>query len=409
MYADRGNPAHVRLAAMMHRMTTRLRLAAIATVALLSVTACGDDEPTTGTASSAPQTSASVSGTAVEATDPEGPAEVVLTGSVVAELDEPIALLPRPGDDLVWVAERAGTIRRLEKAPTGELSPVGEPVLDITDQTSTESERGLLGMAFSIDGSVLYVSHTDADGNSRVASYDVVDETVDAGTRTELLLVEQPFPNHNGGHIVVTPEDDLWLGLGDGGAADDPENRAQDPDTLLGKLVRVDTSGGADHQIVASGLRNPWRFSLADDGMVWIADVGQNAIEEINRIPEEDLAGSNFGWSGYEGNEPYLDGDGRRPADPVMPVFTYTHDGGNCSITGGFTVQGDDLGLEGAYLFADYCAGQVRALVPGAEGSLSERDLGIDVAGPVSFGTDADGDAYVLSAEGSVVRIEIVS
>src|SRR5690606_5321819 len=154
-------------------------------------------------------------------------------------------------------------------------------------------------------------------------------------SRRVLLSVEQPFPNHNGGHVVVTPDDTLWLGLGDGGSADDPENRAQDPDTLLGKLVRVDTTGGEDHEIVASGLRNPWRFSFDPDGTGWIADVGQNECAAINRISADELPGANFGWSGYEGTEPYLDGDGRRPADPVMPVLTYSHDDGNCSITGG--------------------------------------------------------------------------
>lgn len=382
-------------------------------VLLVGGAACSDDPDTDTSPVGVEESPTSEDGSPDASSDdiPPGPGSddvVELTGTEVAELEEPIALLPRPGDDLIWVAERAGTVRRLEKTAAGDLVPVGEPVLDITDQTSTESERGLLGMAFSIDGSVLYLSHTDAAGNSRVAAYEVVDGgSVDVDSRLELLEVEQPFPNHNGGHVAVTEDGTLYLGLGDGGSADDPENRAQDPDTLLGKLVKVDTTGNGDHEVVASGLRNPWRFSFEPDGNVWIADVGQNSIEEINRIPAADLQGANFGWSGYEGREPYLSDDGRRPEDPVMPVFTYDHDDGSCSITGGFAYQRADLGLEGAYLFSDYCVGALTAIWVDDAGQVTDhRELGIEVDGPVSFGTDQDGRAYVLSIAGSVIRID---
>ncbi|MEO6987381.1 MAG: PQQ-dependent sugar dehydrogenase, partial [Aquihabitans sp.] len=153
---------------------------------------------------------------------------------------------------------------------------------------------------------------------------------------------------------------------------------------------------------------NPWRFSFDTDDSLWIADVGQNEIEEIDRIPADEIDGANLGWSGYEGSEPYLDGDGRRPEDPVMPVFEYTHADGNCSITGGFVYRGTAIeGLQGSYLFADFCAGRVRAVRLDASGALAaEYDLGIDVDGPVSFGVDADGEPYVLASDGSVARIE---
>ena len=127
-------------------------------------------------------------------------------------------------------------------------------------------------------------------------------------------------------------------------------------------------------------------------------------MTQINHLPAADLDGANFGWSGYEGTEPYLDGDGRRPADPVMPVFTYGRDGG-CSVTGGVVVDGDELGLDGAYLFADYCTGRVRVLVPRSDGSYDDLDLGIYVDAPISFGHDADGAAYVLSGTGPIFRI----
>lgn len=394
-------------------MHITVRAAALALLALVPLAACGDDEPTTGTTSTTQASGGAGSnggtsggaGAGGEVGTPDDGDPVDVVGTVVAELDEPIAMIPKPGDDEVWVAERAGTILRLEDDGSGRLAPAGDPVLDLTDQTTTDLERGLLGMAFSNDGSVLYVSHTDADGNSRVAAYDVDGDTVDATSRRELLAVEQPFPNHNGGNLVVTADDELWLGLGDGGAADDPENRAQDPDTLLGKLIRVDTSGGGDHEIVASGLRNPWRFAFAPDGTIWIADVGQNQYEEIDHLPVAGLEGANFGWSGYEGSEPYLDGDGRRPEGAVMPVHTYGREEGGCSITGGIVVSGGHLGLDGAFLFSDYCDGRIRAIERTADG-YEVHDLGIDVDSPISFGTDADGAAYVLSGAGSIVRID---
>lgn len=383
-----------------------LVLPVVLALVLVLATGCGDDEETSGSDPNG-ATDPAVDGDTNDPDDPDAPEVPAVRGTQVADLDEPIALLPRPGDDRLWVAERAGTVRRLEKTADGALEPDGDPVLDLTDMTTTDAERGLLGMAFSPDGAVLYVSHTDPDGDSVVAVYDIVDHEIDPDSREVLLTQEQPFANHNGGHVVTTPDGSLWLGLGDGGSADDPENRAQDPDTILGKLVRVDTSGDEEHEIVASGLRNPWRFSFDADGSIWIADVGQNQVEEINHVPAADIQGANFGWSGYEGDQPYLEGDGRRPDDPTMPVFTYAREDGNCSVTGGFTYVGDRVpALRGAYLFTDYCNGRVRALTDAGGEALTAIDLDVEVDGPISFGTDAEGDAYVLSADGPVVRLD---
>jgi glucose/arabinose dehydrogenase len=393
----------------------RLVSGACAALLLVGLAACGDDgaDPSDdATATSAPADSGPGG-----ADDPDGTgAEVgAVTATEVAVLDEPIMLLPRPGDDHLWVAERGGPIRRLAVAEDGSLTPEDDPVLDLTDETTTDAERGVLGLAFSADGATLYVSHTDPEGTSIVAAYEVTETeddgpTVDPDSRQVLLTQEQPYPNHNGGHLLVDGDGQLWFGLGDGGAADDPENNAQDPDTLLGKLLRVDLTGDEEHEIVALGLRNPWRFAIDPrDQVMWIADVGQNEIEEVNRTPLADLEGANFGWSGYEGDQPYLDGDGRRPDDPVMPVFTYRHDGdpGGCSVTGGVVYRGTDLpGLDGAYLMSDYCGGWVHALVTDDEGAVTAVDLGIEVPGPISFGTDADGRVYVLSADGPVLRID---
>lgn len=390
----------------------RRALAALAILAPIGLLAsgCGDDESTTvrGPSSTQAGSGASATGPTASGTGPTDAAVPKVVGSQVASLAAPIVLLPRPGDDDVWVAERAGTVRRLRVATDGTLHPDGAPVLDITDQTTTDAERGLLGLAFSAEGDVLYVSHTDADGNTRVASYEIADDTVRVASRKVLFAVDQPYANHNGGDIVLGPDGELWLGLGDGGSRDDPENRAQNPNVAFGKLLRIDASGSGSYDIVASGLRNPWRFSFDTDQSLWIGDVGQDHIEEVDHIALDAVEGANFGWSGYEGSEPYHDGDGRRPTDPVMPVFTYTHDGGNCSITGGFVYRGGRIpALDGAYLFADYCAGRVRAITLDTAGKFArELDLGVDVAQPISFGTDADGEAYVLSATGAVIRLD---
>ena len=391
----------------------RLVSGVVVALLLLGASACGDDDGPGETGSGGSTTSGAAAPGSGDGSAGPAPEVGAVKTTEVAVLDEPIMLLPRPGDDHLWVAERAGLVRRLTVDDDGSLTPDGDPVLDLTDLTTTESERGLLGMAFSADGAALYVSHTDPDGTSIVAAYDVADgddgPTVEADTRQVLLTQEQPFPNHNGGHLLVDGDGQLWFGLGDGGSGDDPDNNAQDPDTLLGKLLRVDLSGDEEHEIVALGLRNPWRFAIdPQDQVMWIADVGQNEIEEVNRTPLADLPDANFGWSGYEGDQPYLDGAGRRPDDPVMPVFTYRHDGdpGGCSVTGGVVYRGTDLpGLDGAYLISDYCGGWVQALLADDEGDVTPVDLGLEVPGPISFGTDADGHVYVLSAEGPVLRI----
>jgi glucose/arabinose dehydrogenase len=380
-------------------------------VALLvagAATGCGSD----GSDGSGPQSSPSVTQVGGSTTAPEPGEEPddgpLVETTVAASVHEPIALVQRPGDDgHLWLAERAGRVRRLEVGDSGRsLSPAGDYVLDISDQTTTEAERGLLGLAFSPDGGLMYVSSTDLQGDTLVVSYEMADDGVVASSRSVVFEQEQPFPNHNGGHITFGPDDQLWLGLGDGGSADDPDNNAQDPASYLGKIVRIDPATG-DAEIVVSGVRNPWRFAFDADGSLWIGDVGQNAIEEIDHLPADDIEGANLGWSGYEGTQPYLDGDGRRPEDAVPPVFEYSHDNGNCSITGGFVYRGEAIdALDGAYLFADYCAGRLRAVRLADDGTLDqELDLGVDVEAPVSFARDAQGEPYVLSQEGNIIRL----
>lgn len=389
-------------------MRARLGLAAAALLLSAAVAGCGSDGPGTAGSKSSPSVTQAGGGTTTPGgTTPDGDGPLA-DAVVAASVHEPIQLIQRPRDrGHLWLAERAGRVRRLTVGDDGRsLTPAGDYVLDLSDQTTTEAERGLLGMAFSPDGDVLYVSYTDLQGDTRVASYEMSGNEVVTSTRKVVFSQEQPFSNHNGGHIVFGPDGQLWLGLGDGGSADDPENRAQNPDTFLGKVLRIDPKSG-QAEIVVSGVRNPWRYAFDADGSLWIGDVGQNHIEEIDRLPAAEIDGANLGWSGYEGAQPYLDGAGRRPTDPVDPVFEYPHDDGNCSITGGFVYRGRAMAeLQGAYLFADYCAGAIRAIRLDDDGALEqELDLGVDVDHPVSFTEDAQGEPYVLSQDGNIVRL----
>jgi glucose/arabinose dehydrogenase len=392
-----------------NRRTRAALLTGAALTAACLLPACGSDGD--GNAQSSPsdtQLGDAATTTAVVDGSTDPGADPAVETVVAASVHEPTVLIPRPGDDgHLWLAERAGRVRRLAIADGGNtLSTTGDYLLDISDDTTVDAERGLLGMTFSPDGTTLYVSYTNADGNTRVVSYATDGEAIDASSRAIVYATDQPYPNHNGGNIAFGPDGMLWLGLGDGGAADDPENRAQDPDADLGKMLRIDPET-LEREIVVSGVRNPWRWAFDTDGSLWIADVGQRQWEEINHLPADEIAGANLGWSGYEGTRPYLDGDGRRSADAIPPVFEYGHEDGNCSITGGFPYRGTAIpALEGAFLFADYCAGGLRAVRLADDGTLDrELDLGIDFENPISFGQDQAGEPYVLLAGGNIVRL----
>lgn len=342
-------------------------------------------------------------------------AAVDLTLQPYVELDAPTAMAVRPGDDALYIAERGGRVVRVFD---GEV--VDDAVLDISSQTTVDAERGLLGLAFSPDGGELYVSFTNAGGDSQVDAYLMREVRATQSSRRTLLLVAQPYSNHNGGHVVTGPDGLLYLGLGDGGSGGDPLGNGQDRSTLLGGLLRIDPtpSSGREYtvpddnpfvgrdgrgELFAYGLRNPWRFSfdtVTDD--LWIADVGQNLREEVTRLPFAQAAGANLGWNVFEGTRRFSDG---RAPDAVPPVFEYSHDG-RCSITGGYVYRGDRIApLRGAYLFGDFCDGVVRGLVV-EDGEVTDtRAFDARVPALVSFGEDADGELYVLSLEGTVFRV----
>ena len=340
--------------------------------------------------------------------------EIVTFGT---SFTEPVDITSRPGDsDAIYVAERNGRVRRVLLA-----NPMSrDVVLDITSLTTTNGERGLLGIAFSADGSKLYLHHTNLDSNLRVAEYTMIGDTATA--RRDLFGIDQPFGNHNGGDIAIGPDGYLYLTSGDGGSGGDPENNAQDLSNLLGAIVRVDpTEGGgqpytippdnpfvqvpgARPEIWALGLRNPWRFDFDSAGNLWIADVGQSAWEEIDVIPAGD-SGLNFGWRIREGAHPF---NGTDPGGLIDPVFEYDHDSG-CSVTGGVLVEDPRLtDFLGDYLFSDFCQPSLRILRLDGLDVISSDTIAELPSRPVSFGEGPNDRIYVATLDGTIVRIDPV-
>lgn len=340
-------------------------------------------------------------------------------------LDQPIALTQRPNDPALYVAERGGLVRVIRD---GAADP--QPVADLSALTAAGGERGLLGAAFSPDGSHLYVDYTDVNGDTNVDELAVAtDGTIDASSRRRVLFQEQPYPNHNGGNLVFGPDGYLYIGLGDGGSAGDPRRRALRLDTWLGKILRIDPrqsgqqpytvpadnpfvgQAGALPEIWSFGLRNPWRFSFdALTGDLWIADVGQSAIEEVDEAPatngRDAGKGLNFGWSAFEGTARY--NDDQPATGTVGPVYEYQHTDqlGGCSITGGYVYRGSAIpALAGAYLFADYCVAGVRAIPTGAPNPTVTL-LSPTPGGVISFGQDAQRELYVLTLKGPLFRVD---
>lgn len=333
----------------------------------------------------------------------------------IVEADRPIGFALHPNRSF-FVVEQTGKIRELAD------STLGPTILDVSKEISDGNEQGLLGAVFSNDGSWLYVNVTNRKGDTEIRAYPFRGRRTDPTAVVKVLEVAQPFENHNGGGLVMDGEGVLWIGLGDGGSAGDPGNRAQDLDGLLGKILRIvptpelgpskyeippgnlEKSRGRP-EIWAYGLRNPWRFSIdAPTKTVWIGDVGQGEVEEINAVALT-AAVPNFGWKLREGRSAY-DG-GKRPADNVDPVFDYQHSSGGCSVTGGVVARSAALPtLRGAYLFGDYCDGKIRALRRSVASSrVTASSTGLTLKSVSSFGTDADGNVFVASTNGSVKQI----
>jgi glucose/arabinose dehydrogenase len=354
---------------------------------------------------------------------------IEITATLVAQVDSPTALVVRPGSETMYVAERPGRVRPVTVAGTGpdRTYQVGDPVLDISDDVVADGERGLLDIVFSPDGGTLYVHYSLApSGDARVAAYTMAGDGVDTGSYRELLAVEDPFPNHNGGEMEFGPDGYLYIALGDGGGGGDPEGNGQDTQALLGKILRIDPaspSGGEEYGIPADnpfadgaggrpevwlyGVRNPWRFSFdRANGDLWIGDVGQNEWEEIDQLQASAGGGrgANLGWNEVEATHPFEGGS--NPDGGVLPVFEYSHDEG-CSVTGGVVYRGAAIpGLGGAYLFSDYCQGDVRGLRVRDGQVTEERTFDAHVDQLVSFSEDAAGEVYALSLLGGIYRLD---
>ncbi len=313
------------------------------------------------------------------------------------------------GSGRLFVVERTGRIRILLD---GLIVP--EPFLDLSAIVSAEGqEQGLLGLAFHPEyaaNGTFFVNYTDPGGDTVISQFQVSagdPQRADPLSEVVLLRVEQPYTNHNGGGLAFGLDGWLYIGLGDGGSGGDPHGYAQDTETHLGKMLRLDVDlPAAEPEVWASGLRNPWRFSFdASSGDLYIADVGQKEWEEINYIPAGTPAGLNFGWNYFEGTHPYK---GSPPDDLVLtfPVGEYSHAEG-CSITGGYVYRGVELPeWQGVYIFADFCSGAVFGLIrSGADTWLRETlfQSGVQVS---TFGVDEMGELYLADfQDGTILRL----
>lgn len=364
------------------------------------VAACAGDDP----------------GTMPPPPPPPGP-EVLGLELVTEAATGPVLVTAPVGDTRLFVVEQPGRVRIIRD---GTLLPT--PFLDIDGRVLSGGERGLLGLAFHPDyasNGVFVVNYTGNDGDTRISTFAVSadPDQADASSEQVVLLIDQPFSNHNGGHLAFGPDGMLYIGTGDGGSANDPQGNAQDPGSLLGKLLRVEilddgtmqvppdnpfTGAGQRREIWAYGLRNPWRFDFdAVTTDLWIADVGQGAREELNGTQYHPAL--DYGWADWEGSR--CNQGSCSPAGEVFPAYEYGHDEG-CTIIGGYSYRGVALGetLRRHFFFGDYCEGWVRSW-DAVDWELHQwPELQIDGA-ITSFGEDAAGELYITVADGRVYRI----
>jgi glucose/arabinose dehydrogenase len=322
---------------------------------------------------------------------------------VASGLSSPVLVTFAPNEpSRLYIVEQPGRI--LRRLPNGKRSVF----LDVRGSITAGGEQGLLGLAFHPRYSrnrLFYVAYT-ANGRNIVARYRSNGTRAIPSSRTILLSVPDPYGNHNGGHLVFGPDGMLYTTIGDGGAAGDPEDRAQDPNSPFGKLLRLDVAkAGSDWEIAAIGLRNAWRFTFdRENGDLWIGDVGQGEIEEIDWLPKDSTGLVNFGWDVYEGSSRY-ESKQLGPGRLVQPVAEYSHDLG-CSVSGGYVYRGRTVKAAiGRYFYGDYCSGRIWSLRL-ADGKATGRRLErFRVASLSSFGEDAAGELYLASLDGAVYRL----
>lgn len=350
------------------------------------------------------------------------PAMGVRLVKVADGFDTALFVTSPPGDSRQFVVEQGGTIKVLKG---GTVEPT--PFLDISSRVRAGGEQGLLGLAFHpkyATNGRFFVNYTNGAGHTVVAEYRVSAADPDVASRTErrLLFIRQPASNHNGGMVAFGPDGFLYIGMGDGGGGGDTYRTSQNLGTLLAKMVRIDVNGsvgsrpyrvpatnpfvgrrGVRPEIFALGLRNPWRFSFdRARGDLWIGDVGQNRLEEINWSTLARARGANYGWNRFEGRSRFSStrlAGGRL----IGPVAQYSHASG-CSVTGGYVYRGTRVpALRGRYLYGDFCSSRIWTIRAGARAGGAARQL-LTAPGPIlSFGEDPSGEVYVVTGD-SVLR-----
>jgi len=381
-------------------MGRRVRAGAVlAAIALAGLTACGAGGSQDGEKAGAQQARKASKGVGLKQ---------------IGSFEEPVYISGAPGyPELLFVVEQGGEVRVLRGG-----RKLGAPFLDISGLISFGGERGLLSIAFPPDykeSRRFYVYYTDSQGDIRVDEFKRRSATR-AARGSRRAVVEIPHranSNHNGGQLQFLGNL-LYFGTGDGGSGGDPPNNAQNRQSRLGKLLRIDPRrSGAQPEIYSYGLRNPFRFSFdrvtAEQPRIIIGDVGQNRVEEIDYTTVAAARGANFGWDAFEGKGRYRDENSGTP-DPggtVKPIFAYPHSrGASCTIIGGYVVGDRRLrSLYKRYVYADLCEGELRSLVPHLGGATNDRKLGLSVSTPSSFGEDTRGRIYVASLEGPVYRL----
>jgi len=341
--------------------------------------------------------------------------------SFATGLSNPVSIA-NAGDNRLFVVDQAGYIRIVDVG--GNVK--SQPFLDIHDKVIFGGEQGLLGLAFHLDyksNGYFYVNYVGTGNITHISRFKVSasnPDMADPGSEFILLTQPQPFTNHNGGNLCFGPDGFLYIGLGDGGSGGDPGNRAQNPMEYLGKLLRIDMNKGNPYaippsnpfynstttrgEIWALGLRNPWRFSFDRlTGDLWIADVGQDDIEEIDFQPAASKGGENYGWRCYEGNKIYNNSGCNSESSYSFPVYTYPH-GEECSITGGYVYRGSQSSLYyGYYFFADYCSDRIWTLHKVA-GTWVKEDFGHFTGNSfTTFGEDFQGQLYIAGTKSGTI------
>ena len=352
----------------------------------------------------------------------------------IATFNEPVEATAADFDPRLFIVENGGTVIAVDDESNTTVFDVA--TVDAATFTDDGNEQGLLGLAFHPTLDLAYVNFTDGDGNTVIAEFahDPLTYAFDPATYREVFTVDQPFANHNGGELAFGPDGFLYIGTGDGGSADDPNRDALDASSRLGKLLRIDPVAsdgapftvpddnpfvgieGVEPAVWSIGLRNPWRFSFDSlTGDLWIADVGQNRLEEIDLAPATDGrdAGKqlSFGWSAFEADDRFNDdqlADGH-----TLPVVSYTHEDGNCSVSGGVVARNSSFkDLNGWYVYGDFCSGRVWALDTTSVASTPDGPVGepkiIDIATVPALTAVVEGpsgDIYALSLEGPIYRL----